>query len=118
MKKILFITLFCVLSLPLFSQADTKINNSISVSTNGGNNTVQVKTTYNGEVIEEVNLNSSSTINYSSNHTLENNSEKSSTTTLNNKQKPDTEEIARLQALLEKLQLILKLYEQLLAEKI
>jgi len=116
MKKIFSITLLCVLVFPAFSQASTNINNSISITASGGNNSVQIKTTHNGEVIEDINLTSSSTIEYSSKKIITEENKIASSTI--SKQKSDSEEITRLKTLLEKLQLILKLYEKLMAEKI
>lgn len=116
MKKIFSITLLYVLVFPAFSQASTNINNSISITASGGNNSVQIKTTHNGEVIEDINLTSSSTIEYSSKNIITEENKIASSTI--SKQKSDSEEITRLKTLLEKLQLILKLYEKLMAEKI
>jgi hypothetical protein len=60
----LAIVLALLLSSPLLSHASTIINNDVSVSASGGEGHVYIQTTHNGEIVEAIDMTSTSPIEY------------------------------------------------------
>lgn len=112
MKKIFNSLLVIVLLLtPTAIKAETVIQNSVSVSANGGASTIKVKTVHNGEVIENTNISTTSPFHYKSEY--EKGEVKSSVKTSIDKE--ESNQITRLNSLLNELRKLLTLYEKLLA---
>ena len=108
MKKIFNSLLVIVLLLtPTAIKAETVIQNSVSVSANGGASTIKVKTVHYGEVIENTSISTTSPFHYQSEY--ENGEIKSSI------DKEESNQITRLNSLLNELRKLLTLYEKLLA---
>lgn len=122
--KVLFAVLWLILLLPSPTQAETIIKNSVSVSSNGSQNTAQIKTIINGQVVEDTTMSSSSPLSISSRHTVDGDGEIQSMVSTNDpvvtNNKSTTKltqaEIIKMKALIEQLQMILKMYENLLKQ--
>lgn len=115
MKKIFTIILLSlfVISTTTFASSTT-IQNSISVTTNGGVGTTHVKTTYNGEVIEDTNISTTTSYKHNSKYTFNDDVIEAAE---NNYETEEQDKIIKLSALLNELRTLLAYYEKLLAEQ-
>ena len=103
-NSLLVITLLLT---PTVINAETVIKNSVSVTANGGASTVKVKTVHNGEIVENTIISTTTPFHYQSEY--ENGEIKSSI------DKEESNQITRLNSLLNELRKLLTLYEKLLA---
>ena len=115
MNKILSGLMLLVLLTPFNTKAETVINNSVSVSTNGNISTTKIQTTHNGETIEDVNVSTTTPYHYESNYQSEDDEVKIFTQT--SSQSSEYGRITQLNILLNQLQKLLIYYEKLLAEQ-
>lgn len=112
----LCLILICLVFTPLASQAETVITNSVSVSTNNVINTTKIKTIHNGEVIEDINISTTTPYHYESNYQNKDKEIAVFTQTSSNITEDDGR-ITQLKMLLDQLQKLLVYYEKLLAEQ-
>lgn len=89
--------------------AYSSVTNKVSVESNGGESHTTVKTTINGEVVEDVTIDSDEDTVYSSH--VESENDRTVTTATSTTYLPAT---TQLQALVEKLRALIALYEKLL----
>ena len=104
-----------VLLTPFNTKAETVINNSVSVSTNGNISTTKIQTTHNGETIEDVNVSTTTSYHYESNYQSEDSEIQIHTQSSTNSS--ESGRITQLNILLNQLQKLLIYYEKLLAEQ-
>lgn len=111
MKKFLkYIVVILLLSTPTGIKAETIIQNSVSVTTNGGVSTTIIKTTQNGEIIEDINISTTTPFHYQSKY--QNGEE-----VKNSINKENLDRINQINSLIKEFQTLLSLYEKLLANQ-
>lgn len=115
MNKIFSGLMLLVLLTPFNLKAETVINNSVSVSANGGISTTKIQTIHNDEVIEDINISTTTSYHYESNYQSEDGEVLIHTQSSTNSS--ESGRITQLNILLNQLQKLLIYYEKLLAEQ-
>lgn len=95
-------------------QAETVIQNSVSITNNGGVSTAKVKTIHNDKVIEDIDISTTTPYHYESNYKSEG---VSSEILLNTTNKEEVDGVIQLTSLLNELRNLLAYYEKLLAQQ-
>ncbi len=115
MNKILSGLILLILLAPFNTKAETIINNSVSVSSNGGISTTKIQTIHNGEMIEDIEVSTTTPYHYESNY--QSKDTEALVHTQASTQSNESGRITQLNILLDQLQKLLIYYEKLLAEQ-